>query len=124
MNPAKKHHRVLCVASGLAGLHALQEAIQRRGYEVLLAFTADHAVAVCVGHLCDAVILDAELVRSEAATLAETLKLARPNVPILFLDHRRDPARKDQLPKGVDAAVTGRSPSAVLAGLQALLDER
>src|SRR5262249_55454418 len=115
MDLKKQHERVLCVGPLLPGLRALQEAIQREGYEVLLAFTADHAVAVSISNPCDAVILDAEVVRAEAATLAETLKLTRPEIPVLLLDHREDQSRANALPKGVDAAVAGRSHSAVLA---------
>ncbi|HZR28014.1 MAG TPA: hypothetical protein VFA71_04485, partial [Terriglobales bacterium] len=70
-----------------------------------------------------AVILDAELIRSAASTLPETLKLARPNVTILLLDHRENPARKNQLPKGVDAVIAGNSSKEVVAGLFAFLGE-
>lgn len=114
---------MLCVGPLLPGLRALQEAIQRHGYEVLLAFTADHAVAVSISNHCDAVILDAELIRAEAATLAQTLKLARPEIPILLLDHREDRTRKDSLPHGVDAAVAGKAHGAVIAWLAARFEK-
>jgi DNA-binding NarL/FixJ family response regulator len=89
-----------------------------------LAFTADHAVAACISSECDAVIVDADLIRSPTSTLAETLKLAKPNVPILLLDHREDPTRKDQRPKGVDAAIAGRFTAEVLAGLATFLGDK
>jgi DNA-binding response OmpR family regulator len=120
----KPHERVLCVGPLLPGLRALQEAIQRQGYEVLLAFTADHAVAVSISNPCDAAIVDAELIRAEGVTLAETLKLARPEIPVLLLDHREDQSRRDSLPKGVDAAVDGKSHRAVLAWLAAIFEQK
>lgn len=124
MKPARKRKRVLCVAQALFRLGVLQDAIRESGYEVLLAFTADHAVAACISTECDAIILDAELIRNAASALAETLKLARPNVPILLLDQREDRTRKDQLPKGVDAAIDGRSPAKVLEVLLSALGKR
>jgi DNA-binding response OmpR family regulator len=124
MKSRGKRQRVLCVVQSLFRLGPLQDAIRESGYEVLLAFTADHAVAACISSECDAVILDADLIRSPTSTLAETLKLARPNVPILLLDHREDPARKEQRPKGVDAAIGGRFPAEVLAGLATFLGEK
>jgi DNA-binding response OmpR family regulator len=124
MDVRKSHERVLCVGPLLPGLRALQEAIQRQGYEVLLAFTADHAVAVSIANSCHAVIVDAELIRAEGVTLAETLKLARPEIPVLLLDHREDQSRRDSLPTGVDAAVVGKSHGAVLAWLAAIFEQK
>jgi DNA-binding response OmpR family regulator len=124
MDLKKPHERVLCVGPLLPALRSLQEAIQRQGYDVLLAFTADHAVAVSIANSCDAVIVDAELIRAEGATLAETLKLARPEIPVLLLDHREDQSRRDALPKGVDAAVVGKSHGAVLAWLAAIFEQK
>ena len=123
MDNRKQNERVLCAGPLLPGLRELQEAVERQGYDVLLAFTADHAVAVLIANRCDAVILDAELIRAEWATVAETLKLARPDVPILLLDHREDQARKGPPPRGVDAAVSGRSHGEVLAWLAARLEK-
>ena len=124
MKPRGRRQRVLCIAQSLFRLGTLQDAMRESGYEVLLAFTADHAVAACISSECDAVIVDAELIRNATSTLAETLKLARPNIPILLLDDRGDTSRKGQLPKGIDLAIRGRSPVKVLTGLAAFLGER
>ena len=99
--------KVLCVAQLPSLLNSLQAVLQPAGYEVLQAYTA--------------VILDAELIRVKGYSGAEALKLVRPAVPIMLLDHRADPARKDGLPKGVDSAVFGMSAAAILAGLADLL---
>jgi DNA-binding response OmpR family regulator len=116
-----KPERVLCVAQSFPSLEMLEAAIRESGYSLLLAFTTDHAVAACVNGKFAAVILDAELVRGEGEALAEALKLIRPKLPVLLLEHREDPTRGAVLPKGVDAAVIGRSPAAVVGGLKALL---
>lgn len=123
MKAERKRYRVLCIADSFFGLRVLQDALQEAGYEVLLAFTPDHAVAASIHDEFDAVILDAELIRKEGAALGEALKLARPTVPLLLLDHREDANRADALPEGVDSAVAGRSPAAVLSALVALLGE-
>src|SRR5579859_2780791 len=68
-------------------------------------------------------ILDAELIRDATSTLAETLKLARPHIPILLLDDRGDPNRKDRLPKGVDGAMSGRFPAEVWRALPPSLEK-
>lgn len=119
----RKRHRVLCVADSRFGLQTLQEALLESGYEVALAFTPDHAVAASVSQEFNAIILDAELIRKQGTEPAPALKLARPYVPLLLLDHREDPARADALPEGVDVAVAGRSPNAVISALVRLLDE-
>ena len=116
-----KPERILCVAQSFPRIEALEAAIRESGYSLLLAFTPDHAVAACVNSEFAAVVLDAELVRGEGEALAEALKLIRAKLPILLIDHREDPTRKDVLPKGVDAVVIDSSPAAVLAELKALL---
>ncbi len=113
--------KVLCVAQLPSLLNSLQAVLQPAGYEVLQAYTADQAVAICVGQQVQAVILDAELMRVKGYSGAEALKLVRPAVPIMLLDHRTDPARKDGPPKGVDSSVFGMSAAAILAGLADLL---
>ncbi len=121
MTSKTKPERILCVAQSFPRLEALEIAVRESGYSLLLAFTTDHAVAACVNAKFAAVILDAELIRGEGEALAEALKLIRPKLPVLLIDHREDPTRRDALPKGVDAAVIGRSPAAVLGGLKSLL---
>ena len=124
MKPKRRRYRILCVADSVFGLQTLQEALQGSGYQVLLAFTPDHAVAATIRDRFDVIILDAKLIRKEGSATAEALKLARPGVPVLLLNHRRDPARTEELPKGVDLAVEGRSPNAVIAALGTLLGQR
>lgn len=116
-----KSLRVLCVAQSLARLEALQGAIAENGYSVSLAFTADHAVAACVGNEFAAVVLDAEMIRAAGSGVAEAIKMVRPRLPILLIDHREDPARYGFLPKGVNASVTDMTPTAVLSALTYLL---
>ena len=120
----RRRYRILCVADSFFGLQTLQEALQGSGYEVLLAFTPDHAVAATIRDRFDAIILEAELIRREGSATAEALKLARPEVPVLLLNHRQDPARVDELPKGVDLGVAGRSSDAVISALGMLFSQR
>jgi len=124
MKVKRWRYRILCVADSVFGLQTLQEALQGSGYDVLLAFTADHAVAATIGDKFDAIILEAELIRKQGSAAAAALKLARPDVPVLLLNHRQDPARVDELPKGVDLGVAGRSPDAVISALGLLLSQR
>jgi len=121
MKMKRWRYRILCVADSVFGLQTLQEALQGYGYEILLAFTPDHAVAATISDKFDAIILEAELIRQQGSAAAEALKLARPDVPVLLLNHRQDPARADELPKGVDLGVAGRSPDAVISALGMLL---
>lgn len=95
-------------------------AISVSGYQVLLAFTADQGVAACMSSHIAAVVLDAAFMREADWTVAKSLKLIRPSLPILLLDGR-DAARRDGLPEWIDAVASKESHEDVLARLKELL---
>ena len=118
--PYTKRPRILCIAESVASLNPMLHAISASGYEVLLAFTADQGVAVCMSTHVAAAVLDAAFMREADWPVAKSLKLIRPSLPILLLGGR-DATLRDGLPGWIDAVATKESPEDVLARLKELL---
>jgi len=74
--------------------------VKTSGFGVTVAFTAEQGVAVCLGNRVAAVLLDAAFIRNDDWTVAKSLKLVKPGVPILLLDPR-DPSRGEGLPEAL-----------------------
>jgi DNA-binding response OmpR family regulator len=94
--------------------------VKTSGFEVTMAFSAAQGVAVCMGNQVAAVLLDAAFIRNDDWTVAKSLKLVKPNVPILLLDCR-DLSRRKGLPPSVDAVANSGDPKKVLAELRRCL---
>ena len=119
---AAKRPRILILAQPSPNLSALLTRIKARELDVTLALTCDFAVALCVGNHFAAVVLDAALIRNDDWTVAKSLKLVQPSLPILLLDPRST-GRRASLPQDTDA-LASYDPSDVLLKLDQLLVDR
>jgi DNA-binding response OmpR family regulator len=96
------------------------KALKGSGYRLMMTFTPDHAVAICVNNAVDAVILDQErFVQTEGWSVAQSLKMIRNNLCVILVVH--DKIMSDTKPDGVDAVVPESDPEALLVTLKKLL---
>ncbi len=97
----------------------IAKALKDSGYRLIMAFTPDHAVAICVNNSVDAVILDQKnFVQTESWSVAQSIKMIRNICVILVV---RDKIMENLLLEGVDAIVPENDPQALLASLKNLL---
>jgi DNA-binding response OmpR family regulator len=113
-----KNHTLLLLADRRASQTA--KALKGSGYRLMLTFTPDHAVAICVNNAVDAVILDQEhFIQTEGWSVAQSLKMIRRTICVILVI-RGKIVGKD-LPAGVDAVVPESDPQALLVSLKNLL---
>lgn len=115
-----KLQRILWLAESRAHLDLMLGQINAAGLDVALVFTSDYAVAACASNDFAAVLLDAALIRNDDWSVAKSLKLIKPSVPILLVDSR-NVSRKDTLPPNIDALAKLDDPKDVLLKLKGLL---
>ena len=115
--------RILCLAQSFTNLRLMLREIRRSGFQVTLAFTTDQGVAVCMGNQVAAVVLDAAFIRNDDWSVAKSLKLVKPGLPVLLLDCR-DLSRRDGLPQNIDAIASADDPKEVLIKLRRLLGQQ
>lgn len=114
--------RILILARSSPELTALLARIKAAALEATLALTPDSAVALCVGNHFAAVVLEAALLRNDDWTVAKSLKLVQPGLPILLLDSRST-GRRAPLPPDADALASYDAKD-VLLKLDQLLSHR
>ena len=113
-----KRQRILLVSDSADRLEVLYGAIRTTGYDVLTAATTDRAVAMCMADHVAAVVLDSNMLRNSAWSVAHTFKMIRANLPVVLLEERV--AQRGAPAEGVDAVVQRgrhRQVSEVLAKL-------
>jgi CheY-like chemotaxis protein len=76
---------ILCIANDLAILRYEQAVLERAGYAVLTAISAEQAVKVVTICKCDAVLLDYEMHDLTGYEVASQIKQATPEVAIALL---------------------------------------
>ncbi len=75
---------------------------------MLSTYTADHAVALCVGQKIDVVILErAVFIEVEGWSVAQSLKMVAPRVCVVLVSDGE--ALSESRPKGIDAIVSRRN---------------
>jgi hypothetical protein len=78
--------------------------LRAAGYNVMMSFTPDHAVACCVNNKVNAVVLDQEhFVVTNDWSVAQSLKMIRHGICVILMI-RGKIVSKD-LPPGVDAMI-------------------
>jgi len=96
---------------------ALKKALRKAGFQILEAFTTDHAVAVCVNNLIDAVVLDQNwFIETDGWSVAQSVKAVKPNLRVLLIVDARKTGT--ELPKGVDAIIPAENPAEAGAQLE------
>ena len=98
------------------------EAISESGYQVLLAFTADHGVAISMISHVAAVVLDDAFLQVADWPVTKTLKLVRPSLPILLLDGEGG-SQTEFIPGQIDSVASNASPHELVAKLRDLLGD-
>ena len=90
------------------------------GYNLMLSFTPDHAVAVCVNREVDAVVLDQEhFVVTRDWSVAQSLKMIKARICVILMI--RGKVLRRSLPPGVDALVAEGDTHGLLKTLKRLL---
>ena len=96
------------------------KALKTAGYQLIMSFTADHAVALTVGSSVDAVILDrAHIDVAESWSVAKSLKLVRANICVVLVVSGGITA--EETLSGVDAIVPEGDMPALLKTISNLL---
>lgn len=96
-----------------------QHALRTGGYHVMLSFTPDHTVALCVNHDIDAVVLDQEhFVVTENWSVAQSVKLIKPRICVFLIVRGKIVGKK--LPAGIDAIVPEGNTQVLLTKLKQL----
>jgi DNA-binding response OmpR family regulator len=112
--------QILCLGQSPANLSPVLREIKKSGFKVTLALATEQAVAVCMNNQVEAVLLDAAFIRNDDWSVAKSLKLIKPLVPILLLDSR-DLSRRNGLPASIDAVASANDPREVLIELKRCL---
>ena len=108
---------LLLVTSDHAELESL---LRQEGYTVVAATTADQAVALCLHNRFRAAFLDEDsLEEAEGWSVAQSLKMVRPNIPVLLLTKRPVP-NQESVPKSIDCLVNEQDSGEVLKALKKL----
>ena len=95
------------------------KALRAAGYRVMLSFTPDHAVAVCVGNPVDVVVLDQEhFVVTQNWSVAQSLKLIKPRICVVLMV--RGKIVNQELPEGIDGVIAEGDIKGLLAKLKEL----
>jgi predicted acyltransferase len=96
------------------------KALKTAGYQLIMSFTADHAVALTVGNSVDAVIMDQEHIAvAESWSVAKSLKLVRANICVVLVTSGSLTA--EEALSGVDAVVPEGDMPALLSTISNLL---
>ena len=78
--------KVLCVENQSVHMATLKQNLERTGFEVLTAATAEEALGLLMTELIEGVLLEYDLQDATGATVRAEMKLLRPDVPILLFN--------------------------------------
>jgi hypothetical protein len=98
---------------------SLDQAFRYSKLHVLSAATRDKGVAVCVAEIVAVAVLDGESIRGEEGSVAQSLKMVRPNMSIILLEERK---RLSNIPEGIDAVVPLGNTEELLKKIEELLN--
>jgi hypothetical protein len=88
---------------------------------VVVPSTADQAVALCLHNRISATLIDREsLAQDDDWSLAHSLKMVAPHVPVLLLVSGRV-GKRNQLPAGIDWIVSDKDSAQVLGAVKRLV---
>jgi len=97
--------RVLLVSDSRRS--AALRVLRRSGFEVVMTYTADHAVAVCASRDFAAVVLDQGLfLEVDGWSVAQSIKLVRPRQRVVLIARAKPLDGDPPVPKGVDNVVS------------------
>ena len=94
--------------------------LKSSGYRLMMSFTPDHAVALCVNNDIDAVVLDQEhFVVTENWSVAQSIKMIKPRICVILIV--RGKIISEEQPDGIDAIVRDGDQVGLLETLKKLL---
>ena len=115
--------RLLCIDDEEIGLRVRKVVLERAGYEVLTAQTAQSGIELFESGSFDCVILDFLMPGANGGEIAATLKSIRPEVPILLLSAYVN--LPEEVLKKVDAQVLkGAGPEQLLRQVRTMIENR
>ena len=82
--------RVLCVENRPDYMEMLKQNLERTGFEVLTATTAQEALRLLMTELIEGVLLEYDLPDATSASLRAEMKLLQPDVPVLLFNGLSD----------------------------------
>jgi hypothetical protein len=80
--------RILCISESPTQLKEMCSAVFSLGYEVISASSPERALACCIGTNVAAVVLGTESLTEMGCSAAQSIKMARPDLPILLLEQQ------------------------------------
>ena len=89
--PSKK--TILCIDDDLAILCYEMALLERSGYEVLTAFSAQRGLQLATTCKCDAVLLEYEMRGMKGHEVASEIKFLKPELAVILLSGREVPIR-------------------------------
>jgi len=78
--------RILCVENRSDHMATLKDGLERTGFEVITAATAEEALGLLMTELIEGVLLEYDLPGATGAAVRADMKLLRPDVPILLFN--------------------------------------
>jgi DNA-binding NtrC family response regulator len=91
--------------------------LQRNGYAVSEAHSPEHLVALSLSNPATAVVVDlCQLSEIEGWSVAQSVKMGKPSLPVILLCHGAIPEKVD-LPTAVDALVSDSDLQGLLTAL-------
>jgi DNA-binding response OmpR family regulator len=82
---------ILCIDDDLAILCYEMALLERSGYEVLTASTAQQGIQLAMTSKCDAVLFEYEMRGMNGSEVASEIKLVRPETVVILLSRREVP---------------------------------
>ena len=115
--------RLLCIDDEDIGLRVRKVVLERAGYEVLTAQTAQSGIELFKSGPFDCVILDFLMPGTNGGEIAATLRQIRPEVPILLLSAYVN--LPEEVLQKVDAQVLkGAGPEQLLRQVRTIIENR
>jgi PleD family two-component response regulator len=97
--------RILCISESSSQLKEICSAVFSLGYEAISASSPERALACCIGTDVVAVVLGTESLTEMGYSAAQSIRMARPDLPILLLEQGHD----EIVPHGVSAVAASVS---------------
>ena len=82
---AQSRKTILCIDDDAAILHYEKALLERSGYEVLVASSAQQGLRLAISCECDAVLLDYRMLGVNGDQIASEIKLAKPELVVILL---------------------------------------
>jgi CheY-like chemotaxis protein len=113
--------KILCVDDQWSGLEGRKMLLEERGYDVLIATSGATALRLFSSHPLDLALLDYHMPEMNGDIVAEHMKAAQPDVPVVMLSADEDlPASTLQL---VDAFLSkSESPASLIKVVEHALE--